>query len=89
MCEKCANDSLSTEGSFLPCSASENPNLLWEMSGPERALLLKSAATNTQDIDNNIHLEFHELENILLNANGVAGDGTWKTWVKSILVNMS
>lgn len=47
-----------------------------QQSGPERALSLKSAATNTQGIDNNIHLEFHELENILLNANGVAGDGT-------------
>ena len=60
-----------------------------QQSGPERALSLKSAATNTQGIDNNIHLEFHELENILLNANWVAGDGTWKTWVKSILINMS
>ena len=58
-------------------------------SGPERALSLKSAAMNTQDIDNNIHLEFHELENILLNANGVAGDGTWKTWLKSIHITMS
>ena len=38
--------------------------------------------TNIRDIDYNIRLEFHELENTLLNVNGVAGDSTWKTRVR-------
>ena len=30
-------------------------------SGPERALSLKSAATNIREIDHNVRLEFHEI----------------------------
>ena len=37
-----------------------------------------------RDISHNIQVEFDEQENILLYANGVAGDGTWKTRVKKV-----